>query len=49
MTKISNVKVYDLEESIIASGYPMRVELGKESFDEAIIRAKKLARMPSNS
>ena len=49
MTEISNVKVYDLEESIIASGYPMRVELGKESFDEAIIRAKKLARMPSNS
>ena len=49
MTKISNVKVYDLDESIIASGYPMRVELGEESFDEAIIRAKKLARMPSNS
>ena len=49
MTEISNVKVYDLEESVIASGYPMRVELGKEGFDEAIIRAKKLARMPSNS
>ena len=49
MTEISNVNVYDLEESVIASGYPMRIELGKEGFDEAIIRAKKLARMPSNS
>lgn len=25
--KVENVKVYDLEESIIASGYPMRVDL----------------------
>lgn len=25
--KINNLKVYDLEESIIASGYPMRVDL----------------------
>ena len=25
--KIENIKVYDLEESIIASGYPMRTEL----------------------
>ena len=49
MTEISNVKVYDLEESVIASGYPMRIELGKENFDEAITRAKKLASMPSNS
>lgn len=23
--KVSNVKIYDLEESLIASGYPMRV------------------------
>ena len=49
MTEISNVKVYDLEESVIASGYPMRIELGKEGFNEAITRAKKLASMPSNS
>ena len=25
--KIENLKVYDLEESMIASGYPMRTEL----------------------
>lgn len=25
--KISNVKIYDLEESLIASGYPMRTSL----------------------
>jgi hypothetical protein len=25
--KIENIKVYDLEESLIASGYPMRTEL----------------------
>ena len=24
--KISNVKIYDLEESLIASGYPMRTQ-----------------------
>lgn len=24
---VSNVKIYDLEESIIASGYPMRTEV----------------------
>lgn len=28
--KISNIKVYDLEESMIASGYPMRTELEEE-------------------
>lgn len=26
--KVENVKIYDLNESIIASGYPMRTELG---------------------
>ena len=31
--KITNVRVYDLEESIIASGYPMRVDLGKVNKD----------------
>jgi hypothetical protein len=24
---VTNVKIYDLEESLIASGYPMRTEL----------------------
>lgn len=28
--KIDNIKVYDLEESILASGYPMRTELNEE-------------------
>ena len=28
--KLDNIKVYDLEESILASGYPMRTELDEE-------------------
>lgn len=32
--KISNLKVYDLGESLLASGYPMRVDLDKEKPDE---------------
>ena len=32
--KIDNVKVYDLEESIIASGYPMRAALSEREMDE---------------
>lgn len=32
--KINNIKVYDLEESLIASGYPMRTELKQRYFDE---------------
>ena len=32
--KISNLKVYDLEESMLASGYPMRTKLDKETPDE---------------
>ena len=28
--KLENIKVYDLEESMIASGYPMRTELNEE-------------------
>lgn len=32
--KISNLKVYDLGESLLASGYPMRVDLDKERPDE---------------
>lgn len=32
--KISNLKVYDLEESILASGYPMRTDLQDRPLDE---------------
>ena len=32
--KVDNVKIYDLEESIIASGYPMRTEVGMRELDE---------------
>lgn len=34
MSIITNVKVYDLEESLIASGYPMRPELIERNIDE---------------
>lgn len=32
--KLENVKVYDLEESLVASGYPMRTELISRHADE---------------
>lgn len=32
--KIDNVKIYDLEESLIASGYPMRTKLEPREIDE---------------
>lgn len=32
--KVENVKIYDLDESIIASGYPMRVDLKERKPDE---------------
>lgn len=32
--KVNNLKVYDLEESLIASGYPMRTELTEEITDK---------------
>lgn len=42
--KVSNWKVYDLDESVIASGYPMRTELEPKDVEEADIdRAVKLA------
>lgn len=41
--KVENVKVYDLEESLIASGFPMRTELVDREVDENDIkRAKSL-------
>lgn len=36
--KIENLKVYDLEESLIASGYPMRTELPTRHADEKDIK-----------
>ena len=43
--KLENIKVYDLEESIIASGYPMRTELNqKEVTEKDINRCLKLTK-----
>ena len=36
--RITNVKVYDLDESIIASGYPMRTEAGMREVEEKDIK-----------
>ena len=36
--KIENVKIYDLEESIIASGYPMRTNLEPREIDDSDVR-----------
>ena len=42
---ISNVKVYDLEESLIASGYPMKTEINARKLeDKDIERATKLVK-----
>jgi hypothetical protein len=42
---VSNVKIYDLEESIVASGYPMRTEVGMRPLEEKdITRATNLTR-----
>lgn len=52
MLKVSNVKVYDLKESIIACRNSMRVlppEYTEEEFEKSLERAKKLAKAPSNS
>lgn len=43
--KVENVKVYDLEESIIASGYPMRTDTdAKEMTEKDLLRAIKLSK-----
>lgn len=45
MLEVTNVKVYDLKESVIASGNAMRlepVEYTKEEFQKGLIRMKKL-------
>lgn len=36
--KLENIKVYDLEESLIASGYPMRTELPSRHADEKDVK-----------
>jgi hypothetical protein len=36
--KLENIKVYDLEESLVASGYPMRTELTQREPDEKDVK-----------
>lgn len=52
MLKVKNVKVYDLEESIIACRNAMRLtppEYTKEEFEKSLNRAIKLANTPNGS
>lgn len=42
--KVDNVKIYDLEESLIASGYPMRTNLESRKLDDSdVCRGHKLS------
>lgn len=48
--KLENIKVYDLEESLIASGYPMRTELNqKEVTEKDINRCLKLIKVSNGN
>ena len=49
MTEVSNVKVYDLEECIIASGYPMQTKISLESNESDLKRCIRLCKTKSNS
>lgn len=52
MLEISNIKIYDLEESVIASRNAMRLtppEYTQEEFKQSLDRAKKLAQTPNSS
>lgn len=52
MTRIHNIKVYDLKESIIACRNAMRLDMPEyteEEFAESLERAKKLCKTKSNS
>lgn len=52
MLEISNIKIYDLEESVIASRNAMRLtppKYTKEEFEQSLERAKKLAQTPNCS
>lgn len=41
---VNNVKVYDLEESLLASGYPMRTQLESTFSEKDVTRCMKLSR-----
>lgn len=52
MLQIKNVKVYDLKESVIASGFAMRTELPQyteEDFEKGLSRMSKLMNTPMGS
>lgn len=52
MVEITNVKVYDLEESVIACRNAMRIampEYTEQEFTKSLTQAKLLAKAPSNS
>jgi len=52
MLEIKNVKVYDLEESVIACRNAMRLEMPEyteEEFNESLVRAIQLANTPNGS
>ena len=45
MKPLNNIKVYDLDESMHAAGYPMRTDLNEEfNFDKDWGRAKRLTK-----
>lgn len=46
MEIVSNVKVYDLQESLIASGYPMRIQILSNKIEEKdLTRGHKLSKL----
>ena len=49
MTEVSNVKVYDLEECMVASGYPMQTKVSTESSEIDLKRCIRLCKTKSNS
>lgn len=52
MLEVSNIKVYDLEESVIACRNAMRLtppQYTKDEFEKSLERAKRLAQTPKNS
>lgn len=52
MLEVKNVKVYDLEESVIACRNAMRLEMPEytqEEFEQSLERAKVLAKTPNSS
>lgn len=52
MLKVENVKVYDLKESVIASGFAMRTKLPEyteEEFEKGLKRCRRLVQASNNS